>query len=77
MKQRDMTIMEAGTIDVEFSPPVDEIPFAVSEQSTPRPDVPAEALLTRVFKVTTARNNIIALSDFMNERKIDFEKIEL
>lgn len=34
-------------------------------------------LLTRAFSVTTTRENIIALGDFMNERGIDFEKIEL
>lgn len=34
-------------------------------------------LLTRAFKVTTTRENIIALGDFMNERGIDFDKIEL
>lgn len=34
-------------------------------------------LLTRAFKVTTTRENIIALGEFMNERGIDFDKIEL
>lgn len=34
-------------------------------------------ILTRAFKVTTTRENIIALGDFMNERGIDFDKIEL
>lgn len=34
-------------------------------------------LLTRAFKVTTTRENIIALGDFMNERGIDFDKIEI
>lgn len=34
-------------------------------------------LLTRAFKVTTTRENIIALGDFMNEKGIDFDKIEL
>ncbi|MDR1938740.1 MAG: DUF1351 domain-containing protein [Tannerellaceae bacterium] len=34
-------------------------------------------MLTRAFKVTTTRENIIALGDFMNEREIDFEKIQL
>lgn len=34
-------------------------------------------LLTRAFSVTTTRENIIALGDFMNERGIDFDKIEL
>lgn len=34
-------------------------------------------ILTRAFKVTTTRENIIALGDFMNERGIDFDKIEI
>lgn len=34
-------------------------------------------LLTRALKVTATRENIIALGDFMNERGIKFEKIEL
>ncbi len=34
-------------------------------------------LLTRAFKVTTTRENIIALGDFMNERGIDFDKIKI
>jgi hypothetical protein len=34
-------------------------------------------LLTRAFRVTTTRENIIALGNFMNERGIRFEKIEL
>jgi hypothetical protein len=34
-------------------------------------------LLTRAFKVTTTREKIIALGDFMNDNDINFEKIEL
>ena len=34
-------------------------------------------LLTRTFTVTTTRENIIALGDFMNDNNIDFDKIEL
>ncbi|MDR0658826.1 MAG: DUF1351 domain-containing protein [Mediterranea sp.] len=34
-------------------------------------------LLTRAFKVTTTRENIIALGNFMNANGIDFDKIEL
>lgn len=34
-------------------------------------------LLTRAFTVTTTRENIIALGDFMNDNNIDFDKIEL
>jgi hypothetical protein len=36
-----------------------------------------QELLTRAFKVTTTRENIIALGDFMNALGINFEKIEL
>lgn len=42
------------------------------ESPSPQPE-----LLTRAFKVTTTRENIIALGDFMNERGIDFDKIEI
>lgn len=44
------------------------------------PSIPQDSkpgLLTRAFKVTTTRENIIALGDFMNERGIDFDKIEI
>ena len=34
-------------------------------------------LLTREFRVTTTRENIIALGNFMNEHGIDFEKITI
>jgi hypothetical protein len=36
-----------------------------------------EGLLTRAFTVTTTRNNIIALGNFMNDNGIDFDKIDL
>lgn len=53
--------------------PVNKIPFEeVSPQQNTQPE-----LLTRAFKVTTTRENIIALGDFMNERGIDFDKIEI
>lgn len=47
-------------------------PAFVEQQDVQQPE-----LLTRAFKVTTTRENIIALGDFMNERGIDFDKIEL
>lgn len=54
---------------------------ACVEQSKEEPTQPVQPtqpeLLTRAFKVTTTRENIIALGDFMNERGIDFEKIEI
>jgi len=37
---------------------------------------PQSEILTRIFKVETTRENLIALADFMNERGIVFEKIE-
>lgn len=51
-----------------------QLPFG--EQSKVEPTQQPE-LLTRAFKVTTTRENIIALGNFMNERGIDFDKIEL
>lgn len=50
---------------------------AFIEQPKTEPSSAHEELLTRAFKVTTTRENIIALGDFMNERGIDFDKIEL
>ncbi len=37
---------------------------------------PSPVLLTRAFRVTATRENIIALGEFMNARGIQFEKIE-
>ena len=48
----------------------EQVPFSQSRTQQPE-------LLTRAFKVTTTRENIIALGDFMNEKGIDFDKIEL
>lgn len=55
---------------------VDEQP-AFMEQPKEQPAPAQLELLTRAFKVTTTRENIIVLGDFMNERGIDFDKIEL
>lgn len=60
-------------------------PFArISQQVTNEPPAFVEQakvqepeLLTRTFTVTTTRENIIALGDFMNDNNIDFDKIEL
>lgn len=49
--------------------------FMEQPQEQPAPIQPE--LLTRAFKVTATRENIIALGDFMNEIGIDFDKIEL
>lgn len=50
--------------------------FVFTEQPKEQPAQQPE-LLTRAFSVTTTRENIIALGDFMNERGIDFEKINI
>lgn len=55
---------------------IHEQPAFVEEPIT-KPIPSQEDILTRAFKVTTTRENIIALGDFMNERGIDFDKIEL
>lgn len=47
------------------------------EEPITKPIPSQDDILTRAFKVTTTRENIIALGDFMNKRGIDFEKIEL
>lgn len=63
--------------------PFDRLNQRLSNQSAPieepkkAPSPTQPELLTRAFKVTTTRENIIALGDFMNERGIDFDKIEL
>lgn len=49
--------------------------FVGQPKEAPSPARPE--LMTRAFKVTTTRENIIALGDFMNERGIDFDKIEI
>lgn len=59
-------------------------PFAMAEQKineqlpfVGQSKIQHPELLTRAFKVTTTRENIIALGDFMNAKGIDFDKIEL
>ena len=74
---------EAEQPKVSPSNPFDRANQAVNEQSAfmaqpkeqPAPAQPE--LLTRAFKVTTTRENIIALGNFMNEHGIDFDKIEI
>lgn len=53
-------------------PPYFEEPVIVYPSESQQPE-----LLTRAFKVTTTRENIIALGNFMNEHGIDFDKIEV
>ena len=57
--------------------PFDRLNQRVNEQPAFVEQPKQPELLTRAFKVTTTRENIIALGDFMNERGIDFDKIEL
>ena len=52
------------------------IPFIPAEP-TPETQPAQPELLTRAFKVTTTRENIIALGNFMNDMGIDFDKIEV
>lgn len=56
--------------------PTQQPAFTFTEQPKEQPAQQLE-LLTRAFSVTTTRENIIALGDFMNERGIDFEKINI
>lgn len=55
---------------------IQEQPAFVDEPIT-KPIPSQDDILTRAFKVTTTRENIIALGNFMNEKGIDFDKIEL
>lgn len=57
---------------VDDEPPYFEQPVIVYSSEAQQPE-----LLTRAFKVTTTRENIIALGNFMNEHGIDFDKIEV
>ncbi len=58
------------------STPTDPFPGCREDGLNEDPQQEVE-ILTRAFKVTTTRENIIALGDFMNERGIDFDKIEI
>ena len=58
--------------------PTSTDPFPGCREAGLKEDFQQEVeILTRAFKVTTTRENIIALGNFMNERGIDFDKIEL
>ena len=58
--------------------PISTDPFPGCREAGLKEDFQQEVeILTRAFKVTTTRENIIALGNFMNERGIDFDKIEL
>jgi hypothetical protein len=67
-------------------PPSENIPVREPEEQTetkevqtaPEPETSASVeLITRAFMVKTTRDNIIALGNFMNDRGIDFKRIEL
>lgn len=76
-EERDKTIQESpkevveekSNVVIPNTAPQKENPF---DKYTKGPE-----LLTRAFKVTTTRENIILLGEFMNEHGIDFDKIEL
>lgn len=75
-------VHKASEVEQAKSGPIN--PFAMAGQKANeqppfinQPEAQQPELLTRAFKVTTTRENIIALGDFMNEKGIDFDKIEL
>lgn len=63
---------EPQSSSISFNAFANPAPQPASDRSDTAVD-----LLTRAFKVTATRENIIALGNFMNERRIKFEKIEL
>lgn len=81
-RQQSEEARKAAETEQAKSHPIN--PFTMAEQKaneqTPfvgQSKVQHPELLTRAFKVTTTRELIIALGDFMNEKGIDFDKIEL
>lgn len=56
-------------------PTPEPTPAPVAAPVTPAPTPSSPELYTRTFRVTTTRENIIALGDFMNARGIKFEKV--
>lgn len=67
---KDATIADISFADSNVSQ--SNTPFESAQEEFYKPE-----MLTRAFKVTTTRENIIALGNFMNANEIDFEKIEL
>jgi hypothetical protein len=59
----------------EPAPEPVQAPAPVAAPVTPAPTPSSPELYTRTFRVTTTRENIIALGDFMNSRGIKFEKV--
>lgn len=87
-KERKEAEMERKVAEIQQPKTCPSNPFAVANQRTneqpafveepiTKPIPSRKDILTRAFKVTTTRENIIALGDFMNDRGIDFDKIEL
>ena len=62
--------------DVIKNQPAQSIPFVEPESPKQETSIPAAQpeLLTRAFKVTTTKENIIALGEFMNANSINFDK---
>jgi hypothetical protein len=82
-RERAKAEAEANALSSPSVPKAPSVP-TVPKNDTISPSAPfdsvtdkKEELLTRAFKVTATRENIIALGDFMNERGISFEKIEI
>ncbi len=63
------------TNPVSIPTPQPSITFLKPQPTTHYQPIADNELMTRVFKVITTRDNIIALGDFMNAKGIDFEKI--
>lgn len=56
---------------VAESPAVEDVPTAPAPAATSKPE-----LYTRAFRVTTTKENIIALANFMKARGIVFERVD-
>ena len=74
-KQRLTEVAQVETAKV-IAPEVMEVIEVKPQEPTPTVVINPE-VLTRAFKVTATKDAIIALGDFMNERGICFEKIEI
>lgn len=79
-REKDMRIPSTEPIQDSFfgatnipTPP----PSEKQEIGSVAKDAPTPEMLTRAFTVTATRENIIALGDFMNDRSINFDKIDL
>jgi len=75
-RERAKADAEAKARAVIPAPKPEPEPEPIEQSACPVAPIVAD-LLTRAFKVTTTRDNIIKLSDFMIENGIEFEKIQL